>query len=251
MNRAWMLATPGKSIGEHQFFHSAYCDEEYLVIGSHLDENMCKKIINFEYVDFAKLLPRDKIAAEDNQRMQLINKDGMSFWVPVSDRDQTSINSFSRWESAFRVYSNVFTTQHPHKAAELIQYSHVIHTTSLTYIWDNVYLYDKEFRVHISKHPQHSWAVILQQAWNLRLREKTKRDNFHDKPKQGKSKEICKRFKCSKCHSGWSCRYEYRCTVPKCGKFGHGAHVCRLRKDSKTGNQNVQLADSGVTAPVQ
>ena len=189
MNRAWMLATPGKSIGEHQFFHSAYCDEEYLVIGSHLDENMCKKIINFEYVDFAKLLPRDKLAAEDNQRMQLINKDGMSFWVPVSDRDQTSINSFSRWESAFRVYSNVFTTQHPHKAAELIQYSHVIHTTWLTYIWDNVYLYDKEFRVHISKHPQCSWAVILQQAWNLRLREKLNVIIFMINPSKGKAKK--------------------------------------------------------------
>ena len=78
----------------------------------------------------------------------------------------------------------------------------------------------------MSRHPQRNWSVILQQAWNLRLKDKLKFDNFADKA-WGKSKEICKRFNNGKCHSGSSCRYEHRCL--NCGKFGHGEHICHKR----------------------
>ena len=44
-----------------------------------------------------------------------------------------------------------------------------------------------------------------------------------------KSGEICKRLNRGNCTFGLSCRYEHHCSVPKCGKFGHGAHICRLR----------------------
>lgn len=66
--KAKMLATPGtyndKEISN--FVHSAFVDEEYLAIGSHLDETICRKIVNHEYVDFSKLLPRDKISNDDD-----------------------------------------------------------------------------------------------------------------------------------------------------------------------------------------
>ena len=48
----------------------------------------------------------------------------------------------------------------------------MIHTVALSYIWDNVYAYDKEFRRHMANFPQRSWAMILQQAWSLRLRDR-------------------------------------------------------------------------------
>ena len=40
---------------------TAMMDEEYFVIGSHIDEAMQQKIIKGEYVDFGKLLPHDKM----------------------------------------------------------------------------------------------------------------------------------------------------------------------------------------------
>ena len=144
------------------FLHSPYVDEEYMVMGSHLDETICKRIVNNEYVDFAKLLPCDKFSLEEDRCMELVNHNEMSFWSPVADREVGSITSFRKWESAFRVFVNIYTSKFPLKAAELLQYSHVIHTASQTYVWENVYLYDKEFRIHMSKHPQRSWAVILQ-----------------------------------------------------------------------------------------
>ena len=205
------------------FLHSAFVDEEYMVIGSHIEDSICKKIINHEYVDFAKLLPRDRVGIEDDQRMELINQNGFSFWTPVVNSEIGQISSFSKWELAFRVFANIYTTKYPNKAAELIQYSHVIHMASQTYSWDNMYYYDREFHIHMSRHPQHSWAVILQQAWNLHLKDKIKYETFGEKGRS-KSKEVCKRFNKGKCHSGSACRYEHQCL--NCGKFGHGEHIC-------------------------
>ena len=110
--------------------------------------------------------------------MELVNRKGRTFWTPANHDQANLINFFGSWETAFRVFSNIYTTQFPLKAVELLQYSHVIYMASQTYYWDNVYLYDKEFHYHISKHPQRSWSVILQQAWNLRLKDKIRYDNF-------------------------------------------------------------------------
>ena len=57
---------------------------------------------------------------------------------------------------------------------ELTQYNHVIHTTSMSYIWDNVYAYDKEFRYRIARHPTRSWSVILQQAWTMLIKDRVR-----------------------------------------------------------------------------
>ena len=142
-------------------------DEDYLVVGSHVDEATRSKIKNSEYIDFSKLLPKDRVLAEEDGRMELIVKNGRTYWAPVSE--SVVINGFPRWEQAFRIFSEIHTRHFPHKSSELIQYNHVIHSISLSYTWENVYTYDKEFRIHISKHPECSWSVILQQAWSMKL----------------------------------------------------------------------------------
>ena len=171
-SRAQILGTPGKDkqfpadlwnsegndtrnkLELNNFLHSAMVDEDYLAIGAHVDETLQKKIISNEYVDFARLLPRDRLAVEEDHRMEMVNKDGMSYWVPVADRDNLgAISSFSKWEQAFRVFSNIYNSKFPERATELVQYNHIIHTASQMYVWDNVYQYDKEFRLHISRHP--------------------------------------------------------------------------------------------------
>ena len=74
--------------------------------------------------------------------MEMINKDGKPYWIPVAEKDVTSITSFPKWEQAFRVYSDIFIAANPSRAQELIQYNHIIYTASLTFHWDNVYRYD-------------------------------------------------------------------------------------------------------------
>ena len=110
----------------------------------------------------------------------------------------------------------------------------------MTYIWENVYSYDKEFRYHISKHPLCSWSVILQQTWTMLIKDRLKpADSFtyhHGNNHHRGNGEICKCFNKGKMYL-WSCRYDHRCAVKCCGKFGHGAHICRLcGKDSDFDN---------------
>ena len=111
--------------------HSAAVDENYLVIGRHVNAILQQKIINHEYIDFACLLPkgRNNVSEGDNQ-MELVNRGGSTFFMQVADKETTGITNFSRWEQAFRIFSNIYTWAYPGRASQLIQYNFVIYTTS-------------------------------------------------------------------------------------------------------------------------
>ena len=103
------LATPGNQLNltSHAIRQDANeVDQNYLMIGN-IPDSLRLQILNHEYIDFAKLLPRDRLTKVEDQRMELINKGGSTFFVPVVDREVGTINSFSRWEQAFRVFSSV------------------------------------------------------------------------------------------------------------------------------------------------
>ena len=204
--------------------HPSLVDEDYLVVGGHVDELTRLRIENGEYIDFARLLPRDRQIEEDN-RMEIVNQNGRTFFVPATGSESGSITNFSRWEQAFRVFSNVYTRRFPERSAELIQYNHIIHTAALTFTWENVYLYDRDFRLHISRYPGRSWAIILQQAWTMRLKDRNgKSENSRSEKVRGK-KDVCWRYNQGRCTFGSGCKFEHRCAV--CNKYGHGAHICR------------------------
>ena len=40
-----------------------------------------------------------------------------------------------------------------------------------------------------------------------------------------------------KCMFSLSCKFDHGCSVPKCGKFVHGAHICRLCKNNSQGQE--------------
>ena len=152
-SKARLFVTPGND----QFLHSydknnqardwqtneawraTAVDENYLVIGTHVDQSIQQNIINSKYVDFAQLIPKNRISREEDNQLEIISRGGSTFFVPVSEREMSVISSFSKWEQAFRVFSNIYTCAYPSKAAELIQYNHIIYMASCTFIWDNVY----------------------------------------------------------------------------------------------------------------
>ena len=157
-SKARLYKVPGKVFDHKQVLYFelqqpsnlmnvAQIDEDYQMIDAHLDEGTKQKIQAFEYVDFSKLISKGKLNTDD-QRMEIVNHNGMTYLLPISDREIVSISSYNKWEQAFRVYSNVLNSKHPGKATELLQYNHTIHTASMTYHWDNVYAYNKEFRHH-------------------------------------------------------------------------------------------------------
>ena len=141
-----------------------------MVIGSHVDSVIRAKIENGEYVDFGRLLLKDRsnVMGDEDDRYELTVKNGKTFWSPVNE--PIAITNFLQWEQAFSIYSNIYNHKYPRKLTELIQYNHIIHSVSLMYTWDNVYAYDKDFRRHLSRHPDCPWNLILHQAWFLYLK---------------------------------------------------------------------------------
>ena len=235
--------------------HSSVVDEDYLLVGNYLDENIKRRIGNGEFVDFAKLMPRDRVDKEEDQRMEIVNRGGMSYWVPIADRESVaSINCYARWEQAFRVYSNVYTKFHPNRACELIQYSHTIHTESQSFQWDNIYRYDKEFRIHMSKHHlQRNWGIILQQAWSMFLKDKIGQNGSQYGKNSGNNvgatnnptsnlntggvrRRLCFDFNRGTCTFGRRCKFDHRCAF--CNRYGHGAFNCHRANNGKSGGGN-------------
>ena len=142
--RTKMFQTPGKEDGinihtpqGNQLMNAVFMDDDYMVLAGHVDENMSERIAKGDYVDLAKLLPKDRLSGttSEGQRLQLVIKNGQSFWVPLSE--SISINNYMKWEQAFRIFSDIYSQAHPNRSSELIQYSHIIHTISSQFIWGN------------------------------------------------------------------------------------------------------------------
>ena len=165
---------------------TAMVDEDYCLVAAQIDEGLRQRIESGEYIDFNRLLPRE-VNQEEDGRLELVYKDGQTYWVPAnsSSRQNNEINGFVRWEQAFRVFSDIYSRRHPTRTTELIQYNHLINTAALTFSWENVYLYDREFRRHMARHPQHSWAIILQQAWMVRLKDRHHRNDRNQEKSKG------------------------------------------------------------------
>ena len=113
----------GECFNDRQDFqqhHLALVDENYLVVGNYVEESIRQRIENGEYIDFARLLPRDRLALEEDNRMEVINRNGRTYFVPAIDVDSSGITNFSHWEQAFRVFSNIYKQRFPGRASELI-----------------------------------------------------------------------------------------------------------------------------------
>ena len=241
--KARIHVTSGKDFIDlyHQKNSTMLLDEKYVVVGAHIEDQLVQKIIKRKYVDFGKLIPKDRVLLEEDSRMEMHVKNGKTYWIPV--HETSSINNFNKWEQAFRVFANIYTKANPNRAAELIEYNRLIHTASLSFAWDNVYLYDKEFRLHMSRYPQRSWAIILQQAWSMCLKDRIHRadfaggSGFNGNSSGGSSSrarinEPCRRFNRGKCNFGLGCRYEHRCSY--CYKFGHSTLNCRKAQANRS-----------------
>ena len=100
--------------------------------------------------------------------------------------------------------------------------------------------------MHLSNFPECNWGVILQQAWSVYLKDRIHRydryDNSQSSSPGSKKKEICKRFNKGKCNKGFRCNFDHRCL--ECGKFGHGAHICR----NKTGTDPQRQGKAGASS---
>ena len=143
----------------------------------------------------------------------------------------------------------------PRRSSVLIKYNHIIHTISQDYTWDNVYLYDKDFCIHMSHHPQCNWSVILQQVWSLKDKcsanasfnwsnNSPGNQDFQSSENHGKINKPCRRYNKGRCPFGSDCHYEHHCSY--CFKFGHSVLSCRkLQADKDRGERKGDFKKGG------
>ena len=88
-------------------------DDTFFHITCHIDTQLHQKIERGEYIELDKLLPKDRYAkSNDNQRVELVNREGATYFVSTSKYDK--ITGVRKWEQAFRIYAAIYSKANPH-----------------------------------------------------------------------------------------------------------------------------------------
>ena len=223
-------------------------------VTNHVESNTEVKIAKGAFVEMTKIAPPKTHKLDNNdKKLELVSKEGKTFWLPIADKEPTKINNFRQWEQSFKVYAAIYTRYNPHRGAEIYQYVHSISLAASSYVWDNVAYYDYHFRKLMGDNPQRSWAKVNTQLWSLSMREPiTNKPNYNNINLTGYSKkntsaewkDICcwrhNKNRCSKKAS--ECKYQHRCS--HCGSQNHIYPNCpRKRGSSFGGGQDQQNND--------
>lgn len=215
--------------------HDLTCDNNLYGLSVHLDANTIMLIESGQFVNLSILIPSDKVVPDDEpERLQLVHQDGRLGVAPYTDKDASIVNSFKRWELAFDVYAGVFTRAHPQRGPELLEYKHIIRRASETYIWSNVYSYDKIHRTHMQHNPGRTWSKKHRDAWSdhVKIYKNSALSTGQDATNPGRKRKPCRFFnKNGKCNKGANCEYDHKCV--HCRLFGHGKHNCRKLQAAK------------------
>ena len=238
------LTSPGKKWYDDELRAMRYIendDDEFFHTTCHIDDSLKEKIEHGKFVELEKLIQK-RILQYNNQsdnRMQLINKDGLSYFVPSIDKE-TKIDSVKKWEQAFRVYTTIYCKANPNRAGEILQYIDIIHRAAAIFNWDNVAKYDYVFRQLMASKPYRSWAKVYTQMWNLTLNEPIKKfnengnhmyNNNHRNGQQKRKDTFCWKYNKNNCTYGRNCKFEHKCSY--CGVSGHPVTNCHKKLGKK------------------
>ena len=214
-------------------------DDEFFHTTCHIDTSIKEKIAKGGFVELDKLLQKKLQFGPKDERMQLINKDGVTFFAPPIDRE-TRIDGIKKWEQAFRVYSTIYCDANPSRAGEILQYVDIIHRAAAIFNWDNVARYDYVFRQLMATKPHRSWAKVYTQMWNITLNEPIKKfndggyqnRNGSNSNAQGKKKNnVCWKYNKNTCTYGKNCRFEHKCSY--CNSNNHPVTGCPKKQGKK------------------
>ena len=217
------------------------CDDDFFHLTCHIDPNLKTKIEKGEFVELDKLLPRDRSDSHDDGRVDLVHRDGQTFFR-AHQRDN-KIGGIRKWEQAFRIYAAIYSSANPHRSAEIWQYVYVINTAASSYVWEDVTQYDYTFRQLMAANPTRSWAKTYNQMWNLSMRNPLSHNrsghgyqNYagqvsNTNQGQGSRKpKYCWKFNKGICSEPY-CKFPHKCYYCH-GR--HGINTC-IKKDKKGG----------------
>lgn len=212
-------------------------DNEFDPLAAEIDEITTQEMKTGKYVDLKKLLPKETFFEEEEEDCRYQLAEDKSGGPPKivkakSESERQGINSIKKWLVGINIYATAYCKQNPHKAPELFQYILDIQDAAVTYTWESVYVYDRVIRKLMDKNPGRRWNTPHVKYFNKLMKPKNwnngagnaRRASDGFRPKR----EICWKYNKGKCQKGESCHRDHKCNF--CGKFGHGEHVCRLKK---------------------
>ena len=216
-------------------------DGDFMMSTCHVEPTLVEKAEKGQYVELEKL--RNKSLKElmnkesGKFKLDFLVKEGQSYVVAAQNDKEVKINSYRRWEQAFKVYMILFSEKNPTRAAEILAYADIISNASQTFVWENVAMYDYYFRRLMEKHPNRSWARTHTQLWTLTMKDHVNAKylgfqlgNNNAGTSSGKKtlKELCCwRYNRGKCTRGDDCKFEHRCSL--CGSPSHIMINCHRR----------------------
>ena len=211
-------------------------DDDFFLSTCHADKGIEELAAQSQFVDMNKIYPRQNdYKSSQDTRLEIINKDGHTYFVPAGDSTKRVYN-FYTWQKSFRVYATFFVKHNPQRAAEILQYIDVIGNAASSFVWENVAAYDYVHRQLMHQKPKRTWSKIYQQGWSMSMKEHlSMRNSSQNKKGAGNRKSdvkdpYCWRYNKNNCKRT-NCPYEHRCSY--CGAAGHGAYSCRKKSSSE------------------
>ena len=226
-------------------------DENFSHATCHVDEQNEERAKVGKWVKIVKFLPKLDYVEED-KKTELINRNGFSFWISASSaKTEQKINSYAKWEQAFRAYASIFIKHNPQRSTEIMQYIQTINQASQSYQWHNVAKYDMLFRRLMDQNPERSWGKTYLHGYVTSMKNPISFNNNNSHNFNGKGSRsggnnnssnvpggsnICWRYNRNKCNLGPNCKYEHRCSF--CGSPDHIFFGCPKRTLRKGNNKN-------------
>lgn len=185
-------------------------------IDARVSDQLKSKIWSNQYVDFVKLLSKDK---QKNGKFSLQVEDGDSLGkltihqVDNDLLDDTSVSSMHDWLTAWNRFSAIYCMKYPDQQAKLAK--HLEAVREIADAKGNWKDYDRDFRTLVAQ-GQVAWGDVHMELYvNARLTtSQATKLSKSNKDVQYKSipKGACFQYHSGKhCQAGMSCRFQHRC----------------------------------------
>ena len=172
-------------------------------------QNIKEKIWNLGYIDLSTLLKSNFNVPNDMQNCIGIDNGRLVVSQMNKILKKKSIDNIDNWTDAFLNYSRILLEKHNFMALDLMSYMSIIRGALSDSSFDQVYLYDQQFRLRKALNPSRPWSQIDGNLW-LRFIAKAPTQNVTTNNQQRKCydfnfKRGCFRLHCSYLHSCIKC----------------------------------------------
>ena len=126
---------------------------------------LVSKILKWEYVSMAELLPDNLELARRSEEVQ--RSASCSSKAPKKRELSEDWKGLVAWSVCFSTFVAIISKEHPGKFQELLAYHAIVLIEALRFKCKGWLSYDKMFREHMEKEPNSSWSMLHSMFYSL------------------------------------------------------------------------------------